>query len=1096
MLGVEVTQCAALTRCLVHIDAVHLARTTAWGDIAAKGASLGSVVHTPVAPSDRRLRNERNMSQEHSPKDAASPADDQPQSPSSDTRRDGDGEALQQSDTPGAAEPDAGGATAREAETGDDPLPEHTEDGQPQEPSFPVVGVGASAGGLPAFQQLLQQLPADPGVAVIFVQHLSPQHASNLEQILSRETELPVQEATSGVPLKAGHVYVIPSNRDLMVYRGTLQLMNRTQHPARHMPVDSLFRSMAEDLGRRAIGVVLSGTGSDGVEGIKAIKAAGGFTLAQDEKSAGFAGMPQSAQATGQVDLVLPPPKIAQELARLARHPHLASSASARQQVEWPDASEALSKIFFMLRRDTGVDFSQYKRTTVQRRIARRMVLHKIDTVKQYLQFLQRNSAEVRALFDEMLITVTSFFRDPESFATLKKKVFPQMVRDPGRGNPVRVWVPACSTGEEAYSLAIALLEYLDEREIQVPIQVFATDVSESAIHRARQGRYPENIAGDLNAERLRRFFTKSDVGYQVNKVVRDVCVFARQDVLKEPPFSNLDLLSCRNLLIYLGPSLQKRLIPTFHYALRPGGYLMLGRSETIGGFADLFSLLDREQKIYAKKAMATRMPAGLEASDVLVPVPTPAEAEPAPEPAPGLDLERQADELVLSEFAPPGVIINEDLEILQFRGRVGNFIAPSPGNASLNLMRMACPELKLDLRALIHQVRRERQIARKENLTCMIHGAATSVDLEVHPLGLSDSDRHHFLVLFRETVQPAQSERESTSSDDASLPPPDERDAEISRLRQELQQTKAALQDIVEDQDATNEELRAANEEIQSSNEELQSTNEELETAKEELQSSNEELLTLNAELEHQYAAANQAIDDFDNLHRSVGIPVILLDHELRIRRFTPPATQYLGLRDADCGRRIGELRLGIRAPNGLEGKIRQVFDTLNTLIEEVQSEDGRWYSLQVRPYRTAEDRITGAVVVLIDITEHRRALDAQVLAESVVATVRQPMVILDADLKVTAPNRSFFQTFEVTSEETVQRPLSNLGDGQWDYPDLHRLLEEIIPQNESFEGFEIVHEFPKIGRKRILLDARRIEQKGSRPHLILLCFSEISDA
>ena len=979
-----------------------------------------------------------------------------------------------------------------------------TDDQKRLQAAFPVVGVGASAGGLQAFKQLLQCLPSAPGMAIIFVQHLSPHHDSNLDEIFARETSLKVQEVRQQVRLEPNHLYVIPPDQDLAVFDGSLQLMERPQHPARHMPVDYLFRSLAEDIGPRAIGVILSGTGSDGVEGIKAIKAAGGVTLAQDQKSAGFAGMPEAAAATGQVDLVLPPAMLAQELCRIARHPHLAQSTRQLKQEGLTTDSEALAKIFFMLRRSKDVDFSQYKRSTVERRIARRMVLHKIDHIKRYLQFLQRNAAEVRALFDDMLITVTSFFRDPESFATLNEKIFPQIVRGRDRTTPIRIWVPACSTGEEAYSLTIALLEYMAEHDLSQTMQVFATDVSDAAVSKARHGHYPENIAGDLSEERLRRFFTKTEHGYQVSKAVRDVCVFARQNVTKEPPFSHLDLLSCRNLLIYLGPALQRRVIPTFHYALRPNGFLMLGRSETIGGFSDLFSLVDREQKIYVKKATATRLPAGLEPSQAprSVAATEGAASEATSEAAGGVDLERQADALVLSEYGPPGVIINQELEILHFRGSVAAFIAPSPGTASLNLMQMICPELKLEIRAMIHQVRREHQPVRKPGLRCTLRGATVDVDLEVHPLGAVDSDHPHFLVLFRQHARGVPSDGAAASgtadseNHDARPGAADPREAEIDRLREELRQMKAALQDVVEDQDATNEELRAANEEIQSSNEELQSTNEELETAKEELQSSNEELMTLNAELEHQCAAATRAIDDFNNLHRSVGIPVILLDHELRIRRFTPPAAQHLGLRESDCGRRIGELRLGIQRQDGLEAKIRGVFNSLNTLIEEVRAENGHWYSLQVRPYRTAEDRITGAVVVLIDITEHHHTRNQRVLAENIVQTVRQPMILLDADLRVIKANRAFYSTFAVTPGETEQHPLNRLGDGQWDSPQLRRLLMDIIPGNEHFQDFEIVHDFPGVGRKRVLLDASRIDNQEGQPHLILLCMPAVTDA
>jgi two-component system, chemotaxis family, CheB/CheR fusion protein len=1005
-----------------------------------------------------------------------------------------------QPDDPRQLDQRAGAEQAGNAEVEEDTTESHSQ------LDFPVVGVGASAGGLEAFEALLRRLPPDTGMAMIFVQHLSPEHASNLTEILSRSTKMPVREAADGVRIERNHVYVIPPDRDLAVMHGELQLMRRPEASARHMPIDYLFRSLAEDQGSRTVGVVLSGTGSDGAAGVRAIKAAAGLTLAQDEESARYSGMPHAAAATGRVDVVLPPAEIAQELVRIVQHPHLRRPPEDREESAALGTPEALKKIFVLVRQATGVDFSQYKQSTVERRIARRLILHKLDSPHDYLRYLQRTPAEVHALFDDMLISVTSFFREPETFDVLKQKVFPQIVHDTGSDAPVRIWVPGCSTGEEAYSIAIALLEYLAEHDLDRPIQIFATDISEPSIERARHGYYAGNIAGDLSEARLRRHFTRSSEGYRISKTIRDLCVFARQDVLRDPPFSNVDLLSCRNLLIYLGAALQKRVMPTFHYALKPTGYLLLGRSETIGGFADLFSLVDRDQKIYAKKETATRLPPEL---GPLEPTPLP-RGKPEPEvhrPVEGRDLERQADRLLANQYAPPGVIVNPELEIVHFRGETGRFLEHGPGAASLNLLRMARPGLTLDLRTAIYEARKQQRRVRREGLRTTANGNTVTVNIEVHPLGPvspSHLDDLHFLVLFEEITrgaeQPSPPEQQDETSDAESAPLDSQEENEIDRLRRELRETRAAMQGIIEEHESTNEELRAANEEIQSANEELQSTNEELETAKEELQSTNEELITLNTELESQNAEANRAIDDFNNLHNAVNIPVILLDTELRIRNYTPPTERQLGVQPTDQGRRIGELRLGIQADD-LEGSIREVLDSLNTHVQEVQTAGGGWYSLRIQPYRTSDDRITGAVLVLIDVTESHRAREslhnaqAQALAEGIVRAVRQPLVILDSELRAVTANPAFYGTFQVADSETLGRRLYELGDGQWDNPELRRLLDEIVPENTEFEGYEVVHDFPKIGRRRAVLDARRIEQQGDRPHLVLLTIRELKD-
>lgn len=963
--------------------------------------------------------------------------------------------------------------------------------------SLPVVGVGASAGGLEAFTELLKHLPANTGMAFVFIQHMDPRHKSSLAEILARSTHMSIAEATDGVRLEADQIYVTPPNMEMAVLHGVLHLMPRPESPARHMPIDSFFRSLAEDQGNKAIGVILSGTGSDGALGLGTIKAESGITFAQDQESAKYGGMPSAAVAAGHVDFTLPPAGIAQELALIGRHPHI-EGIIVRQADQGIDAPEALQKIFILLRRASGVDFTYYKQNTVERRISRRMALHKIESIDRYVKYLQETPGEVDALFEDMLINVTGFFRDRELFDVFKQKVFPRIIENKPPDAPIRVWVPGCSTGEEGYSIAIALLEYLGENDLQSPIQFFATDVSDVAIEKAREGRYPENIAADVSPERLRRFFVGSEDGYQISKTIRDMCVFAKHNVVKDPPFSKIDLLSCRNLLIYLGPELQKRVIPAFHYALKPAGCLILGTSETIGGFSDLFSLFEKKYKLYSKKPTAARLPVDFGTTD-LAPGPEPVAKRPPPVAWSRLDLQREADRIVLSKYEPGGVVINEQMEILQFRGHTGRYLEAAPGEASFSLLKMGREGLLLDLRASIHKARKENAAVRKEGLRIAHNGQLLEVNIEVIPIGPFESEELHFLILFEEVPagppepkepRVAKSRKKETGATPANR--------EVERLRSELAGTKETLQAIIEEHESSNEELRAANEEIQSSNEELQSTNEELETAKEELQSTNEELTTLNEELENRNLELNQAINDLDNLLNTVNIPIVMLGRDLRIRTFTPLAEKVLKLIPADTGRPISELKLGIQVPD-LEQQVLRVIETLNAQEIEVRAEDGCWYSIRIRPYRTSDDKIDGAVMAVVDITERKRAeeavRDAEAYAQSIVATVRQPLVVLDGELRVVSANRAFYENFHVKPRDTENQLIFELGNRQWAIPKLRTLLEEIIPENTEFHDFQVEHDFPEIGYKQLLVNARRIDQEGDRAQLILLAIEEVTD-
>ena len=834
-----------------------------------------------------------------------------------------------------------------------------------------IVGIGASAGGLEAFQELLQALPEDTGMAFVLVQHLAPKHESILSELLSKATKMPVIEVREGMAVQPNHVYVIPPNADMSVVDGVLHLSPLAADRARRMPIDMFLRSLADDQQGRAIGVILSGTASDGTLGLQAIKALGGVTFAQDDASAKYSAMPRSAIAAGIVDYVLPPDSIARELKRIAKHIHIFADDQS-DAGELGASSEALNKIFAMLRNTSRVDFSYYKHGTIKRRIVRRMFLRKIDSLEEYLRFLRKNHDEVEALFNDVLINVTVFFRDPDAFEVLRKQAFPLMLNGKGPNAPIRIWVPGCSTGEEAYSLAIALLEYLGEKASDFQIQIFATDVSENIIQKARAGVYPESIAMDITSERLRRFFQKVDSGYQISKSIRDMCVFAKQDIAKDPPFSKLDMISCRNVMIYMGQLLQRRIIPLFHYALNSDGVLFLGSAETVGGFDDLFTSIDKKYKIYSKKPSASTVAFNFVPQFDMDEEPR-SQNEAAPQ---RVDLQRVADQILLNRYAPASVMVNGKLDIVQFIGQTGRFLDPAPGDASLNLLKMVKSGLQLELRLGFEKVKQTGTF-RKEGLLIEHNGSLKNVNFELIRVKNTPGKELYHLVVFEEVSRTHGSPPETTGMEKpvkkAGKTKLTKTELESARLKEELEATRDYLQSIIEEQRTTNEELRSANEENQSSNEELQSINEELETAKEELQSTNEELQTVNEELQNRNDELSQLNNDLNNLLSSVNIPIIMLGNDLRIRRFTPMAEKIMNLIATDVGRPITDIKPNLKIQD-LRQSIARVIDTLEIHENDVEDNSGRWYSMRIRPYRTLDNKIDGVVLVFLDIESRLR--------------------------------------------------------------------------------------------------------------------------
>ncbi|HEX6882429.1 MAG TPA: chemotaxis protein CheB [Planctomycetota bacterium] len=955
--------------------------------------------------------------------------------------------------------------------------------------------MGASAGGLEAFTQLLQALPADTGMAFVLVQHLSPTHASALAEILSRATRMPVAEVTEECPLVPDHVHVIPPGRTITLADGKLHLLERDPEAHNH-PIDLFFGTLAQDKGHHAIGVVLSGTATDGTLGLEEIKAAGGITFAQDD-SAKYDGMPKSAAGAGCVDFVLSPAGIAAELTRIARHPGLGLPfrEDADRAADSPGESKArLAPVLQLLSEATRVDFEQYKVTTLRRRITRRMVLLKLPGVEDYARYLAAHPDELQTLFGDILINVTGFFRDPLAFKTLGTRVIPKLLEGRSRHDPVRVWVAGCANGEEAYSLAMLLAEAMPSRGGPLPVHLFATDINPACIQKARAGVFSKEAVRGLSSDRLRRFFVPADGGFHVSRAIRDMCVFAVHNLLSDPPFSGLDLVSCRNLLIYLEPAAQKRVIALLHYALKPVGFLLLGGSESVGGPGEPFEALDAKHKVYRKRPGPLRalphLPIGhRNLGGRATPV---ASKEPIREAAPAGGLLRAADRLLLQRFVPPGVLVDDDLEILQFSGDTGPFLAPQ-GKASLNLLKMAREGLTIPLRSALQRARKSRSAAREEGVRIKSGGKSLDVDLEVLPIPdeASPGAAGGFVILFegranaKRVRKTRRGQARKPGARAGSL------QEEIDRLEHELATTREHLRSLVEHEQAAHEELQSANEEAQSANEELQSLNEELQTSKEEIQSSNEELTTVNEELHNRNLELEHLNNDLLNLIVSIDMAVVIVGRDLCIRRYSPAAGKLLNVIASDIGRPISDIRMKVDLPD-LAQLLTASIDTVSALEREVQDEAGTWYSLRIRPYVTVDNKIDGAVVMLMDVDKLRRARE---YAESLVATVRQPLLVLDGELCVQAANRSFYATFGVGPDETIGHLFHALGGGQWNFPALRRQLREVLPKDNAFEGFVVDHEFAHVGRRVMLLNARRFTWSGGREASILLAFEDITE-
>ncbi len=897
--------------------------------------------------------------------------------------------------------------------------------------------MGASAGGLAAFEAFFAGMPAgvNLGMAFVLVQHLAPDHKSMLSEIIQRFTHMRVFEVEDGMPVQPDCAYIIPPNRDMQIINGTLQLLEPTAPRGHRMAIDFFFQSLAQDQRERTIGIIFAGTGIDGTNGARAIKNEGGIVIAQSPDSTEFDGMPRNVIAAGLVDYILTPAEMPNQLINYATRVFGGLSKSNRPMT--PVAENELKKIFLLLRSQTSHDFSHYKRSTIDRRIERRMAVHQIDTLNEYVKFLQHSPEEVSALFRDLLIGVTNFFRDAKPFKVLEEKIIPELVAKTPDSTTLRIWSAGCSSGEEAYSIAILLQEsLLDQRKNNV-VQIFATDIDNLAIATARSGLYPSAVAQNMSAERLARFFTlePDSSGYRIRKEIRDMLIFSEQNIIKDPPFSKLDLISCRNLMIYLDAELQKILIPLFHFALKPDGILFLGTSEGIGGFDDLFEVVDRDAKIYRRKEdfrclQRTVLGRFLEPMPRLnLTLPTENNKAVTPE---KLELRKLTEQVLLQQVAPPSALINEHGDILYLHGRTGMFLEPSPGVTGIsNILKMAREGLRPALVAALHKAVETRGATFSPGLNVKTNGHYTLTNLSILPVATGNVATTSSLYLITLYEVPQANQKLGQVAGAIIADAETGTDALVAALKQELRIKDEYIQTAHEELESSTEELKSSNEEMQSVNEELQSTNEELETSKEELQSVNEELATVNAELQTKVIDLSRVNNDMNNLLAGTGIGTIFVDHQLRILRFTPAASTIINLISSDIGRPVGHIVSNLIAYINFVSDIKSVLNTLIPKELEVQSVDGNWYTMRIQPYRTLDNVIEGAVISFVDVSETvqireslRIANDAMRLS-ALARDGHDAISVQDLDGRITTWNRGAVRLYGWSEAEALQMKL-----------------------------------------------------------------------
>jgi len=956
---------------------------------------------------------------------------------------------------------------------------------------LPVVAIGASAGGFDALKKFFTAMAPDPGMAFVLIQHLDPNHESTMADLMSRYTPLKVVQAKDGMKVEADHLYIIPPNKYMGLMNRNIQLMEPVEPHGMRLPINFFLKNLAEDQKERSIAIIFSGFGSDGTIGIKSIKAAGGMVMAQDPATTDSSSMPASAIQTGLVDFILPPEEMPEKLMDYVKSAHktIKKILTPKEETE-----RALQKIFMLIRNRTSHDFSYYKENTVYRRISRRMNVHQIENIQTYLRYLQENPYEIDVLFKELLINVTNFFRDEKAFDSFKNNL-KEIIRQKLDVDNFRVWVPGCSSGEEVYSIAIIIHELLEESGKNINVQIFGTDIDVDAVTTARSGTYPSTIAEDVSSERLNKYFVKKDNVFTIRTDIREMAVFAPHDVLKDPPFTKLDVLSCRNLLIYLNGGAQQKVISNFNYALNKGGILFLGPSESVGEFVDAFSLIDKKWKIFKcvkstefvrrfvevhpipRTMQLSNFEAGMSLKQLNAPK--------------TVNIVNLAEKELLDIYVPPSAIITDFGEILYIHGRLGNYLEPAQGKAKLNIVEMAREGLKFELNSSIQNAVSKKSEVVVEGLRVKNNGGHIFINLAVKPLEL-ETTKGLLIVSFEEV-----SVENNSKKDKIKLNMVTKGDERIRELESELNLTKERLNVTIEETKSSNEELSSANEELQSMNEEAQSTNEELETSKEELQSINEEMVTVNNELQMKIDELTQAKDDMNNLFNSTEIAIIFLDRDLNIRRFTKEATNLIKMIESDVGRPFSDIATNLKY-DSFKDDIQQVMDRVTFKETEIETDDGKWFQTRIMPYKTSMNVIDGVVITFNNITERKEqitdALDALELADSVIQTVREPLLVLDSRMNVVSANRSFYQTFKVTLENTIGKNLYIMSDRQWDITSLRNLLEDILPKKADLKDFVVEDAFPNIGYKKIILNARQIYQKGKGTNMILLAMEDIT--
>jgi two-component system, chemotaxis family, CheB/CheR fusion protein len=929
--------------------------------------------------------------------------------------------------------------------------------------SFPVVGIGSSAGGVEALQVLFERMPADTGMAFVLVSHMARGYDSALPEILARHTKMTVKMARDGAPVEPDHVYVCPADHVLTIEGEELHLASRTSDQ-QHKPIDVFLSSLAEERGENAIGVVLSGGGSDGALGIKAVKERGGLTLAQGTDGSGprQRSMPETAIATGFVDLTLPVEDMAARLAEFAgSHRTIEQLVADDSEREDGDSAEARRTIAHLLHNQVGHDFSGYKEKTFMRRVRRRMQIIQLETLAAYIERLRHDPEEVTLLFRDLLIGVTTFFRDRDAFQALEQLVLPKLFENAGAADTVRMWVPGCATGEEVYSIAILVREHMDKLRNVPKVQIFATDIDEAALALARGGRYPQALMEAITPARLDRFFTHDDGSFTVNKQIRDMCIFSAHSVIRDPPFSRIDLISCRNLLIYLGAEFQSRVIPIFHFALKPGGYLFLGTSENISQFSDLFQRIDRKQRLFQRR---DHTPTPLQ-FPLFVPGTraTIAGAEPRRDAtSTAANLRRAVESRVLESFAPAHVVVNREGDIVHYSSRTGKYLEAAAGMPNRQLLASARRGLRLDLRHALQEAMETRRTVVREDVSVELDDRYQTIRLTVEPIGNHATDPL-FLVLFADVGSP-QTHAESVARQPAG-------EGNVEQLERELRDARERLQAAVEEYETALEELKAANEEMVSVNEELQSTNEELETSKEELQSVNEELHTVNAELNIKIDELDRANSDLRNLFESTQVATIFLDHELVIRSFTPAATSIFNLISTDRGRPLTDI-VNHLEDGDLRRDVRVVLERGETIERNVRRSDRKThYLMRILPYRGRNNVIEGVLVTFFDITKMVQAEEHQrTLVEELNHRVRNMLTVVSAIAKQTLAKSRSPQEFAHTFQGRIQALATSYGllsREQWGNVSLESILRNELDQHQQEGDQRIALDGPPVAFK-----------------------------